>query len=56
MLRGAFILALGYIAGYSHAASQNAEIARVVQDIKRAWAEADAQTETDNTTEGEIVE
>lgn len=54
MFRGAIILALGYITGYSHAASQNAEIAKAVRDIKWAWAEA--ATPTDNTTEGETTQ
>lgn len=39
MFRGAIILALGYLAGYSHAASHNEQISKAVQDIKRAWAE-----------------
>jgi len=53
MLRGAFILAIGYIAGYSHAAARNDEIAKTVLDIKKAWAEA---SETLTNSDDEVVE
>lgn len=51
MFRGAIILALGYIAGYSHAAARNDEVSKAVADLREAWAKA--ATPTDNTTEGE---
>lgn len=63
MIRGALILAIGYIAGYSHAAAHNDEITKTVQDVKKAWAEASESTtedtgetsETSDTPEGEIA-
>lgn len=55
MFRGAFILAMGYALGYAHAASQNEQISKTVQDLKQAWKDADKPTapETGEThTEG----
>lgn len=59
MFRGAFILAIGYIAGYSHAASRTDEIGKVVQDIKKVWAdlgEADIpNNEADDNVKGAVL-
>lgn len=66
MFRGAIILALGYISGYTHAASRNEQVTKAVQDLRKAWTEAATQSSegadtagetsaTTNTTEGEAA-
>lgn len=55
MIKGAFILAIGYIAGFTHAAARNDEIGRVVLDIKKVWAEVGEPTnEADHGHHGHV--
>lgn len=52
MIRGAFILAVGFALGYGHAMSQMPEIREGIAAVKREWAQADAEADH-NDTEGE---
>jgi len=54
MLRGAFILAVGYIAGFAHATARNDEVARIAQEVKRVWADLGAEPTT--TSDDDVVE
>lgn len=51
MIRGAIILAIGYIAGYSHATARNEEVAKAVQDLRKAWADAATPRESGMTAD-----
>jgi len=54
MLRGAFILAVGYITGFAHATARNDEVAKIAQEVKRVWADlGDETTSDDDVVEGE---
>lgn len=51
MIRGAFILAVGFALGYGHAMSQMPEIQEGIAVLKKEWAQADAGG--DHNDEGE---
>lgn len=50
MIRGALILAAGYVVGYLHAASQTDEIQQVVNNFKQSIAEVDTPEPEQETT------
>jgi len=53
MLRGAFILAVGYIAGFAHATARNDEVGKIAQEVKRVWADLG---ETPTTGDADVVD
>lgn len=54
MIRGAFILAVGFTAGCAYTAAHNDEITQTVQDIKKAWAKVDQPENSAETPEGDL--